>query len=97
MSIEEIATLILALGGGAFFREIGQGIIRLFTGRQAKEKGDLQEAIKGRREAQLERDDADAHRRILAEYASELRTLLIERGMSRDEIPPFPTRPSRKA
>lgn len=78
-----VVTLIAALGGGAFFREVAAGIFKAVTGKQTKER----QAI---RVAWAERDEEATKRRILAEYASQVRRVAIDAGIKPEQLPPFP-------
>lgn len=84
MSIDQIIALVIALGGGVFFREIVLGAWKWLTGRQERERKTLQQVMR-------DLDSESSYRRRLAEHAAELRRILIENGLS-DKLPDFPTR-----
>ena len=85
LTFEQTIALIIALGGGVFFREIWTGAWKWFTGRQTRERDSLQLALR--------RYDKEAERRRkLEEYASSLRRIIIEAGLEK-LLPPFPSTP----
>ena len=83
MTTDQIITLIVALGGGAFLREAGMGVYRWATGRQARERSSL-------RRAMADLDTESAYRRRVVEHAHEIRRIAIDHGIPSDELPPFP-------
>ena len=86
---ETITALILALGGGATFREIVSGLHKLLTGQQTRERDSNQLLIKDNKELQLTVDAEAARRRRVEEHASELRRIIIENGL-KDQLPEYP-------
>lgn len=85
MTTDQIITLIVALGGGAFLREIAVGVYRWLTGGQSREQTALRQAL-------AEVDAEAAHRRRVTEHAHELRRMLIDQGVPTEDIPAFPAR-----
>ena len=83
MTATEWAAIITALGVGATSKELVGGAIAWLTGRQEVERTRARRII-------IERDHAESDRRRMAEHASELRRLLIEKGVPTDELPPWP-------
>lgn len=87
MTTDQLITLIIALGGGAFLREAVVGVYRWATGGQARERSALRQAL-------ADLDAESAHRRRVTEHAHELRRMLIDQGVPTEDIPPFPARTS---
>lgn len=77
--------LLVALGGGAFLREVGTGLWKLLTGRQDRERTALRQALR-------DFDAESALRRQWTECAHELRLIAIQAGVPRDQLPEFPSR-----
>ncbi len=95
MTLAEVAALITALGGGAIIPLIGQAIRRHYTGRAGRERSRIDELVRARACAERDRDHQAKWRRILQEYASQLRSILIERGVPASDLPPVPSEPRR--
>ena len=85
MTTDQLITLIVALGGGAFLREAGVGIYRWATGGQARERSAL-------RQATTDLDTEAAYRRRVTEHAHEVRRIAIDHGIPSDALPPLPAR-----
>ena len=88
-------SMINALTAAAVALGVRQAIpwaIRWASGGAEREKSRFRELVAERSAAETERDAADAYRRILQEYCSQLRSALIEHGVPLDKIPPWPKR-----
>lgn len=88
MTAEQIVTLLGAGGGGAVLLTLVNGLIKWLSGTSARERQKNTDLISQRRNAVLERDaaekerdDFDRKRLIAVEYASTLRSQLIEKGI----------------
>lgn len=95
MDPQTIALMLGAGGLGGFLTALIKGVNDWRTGEHAREKERNQSAIAQRDRAVKDRDAAlqaldreAARRREIAEHASTLRRMLIERGV--DDLPPFP-------
>ena len=87
--------MINALTAAAVALGVRQAIpwaIRWASGGAEREKSRFRELVLDRAKAEAERDAADAYRRICQEYASQLRSLLIEHGVALHLIPAWPRR-----
>jgi hypothetical protein len=89
-----LVALLGAGGGGAVLVALVNGLVKWLTGSAGRERSkntDLlsqrNAAVQERDIANRERDAADTKRRMTAEYASELRRALIEKGIEPDEWP----------
>lgn len=98
----QIIGLVIGAGGlPVLIRSAVKGWREHRNGQHAVEKarnlsamGQRDDAVAAKVRAERERDAADRRRRQVAEYASELRRLLIEGGV---EPPPFPPHPDAGA
>jgi hypothetical protein len=81
---QNIFTLLGAGGGLAIAVQAGRAIFKWLSG------GDARRRMR-RKSAEQERDEADAYRRVIAEYASGLIRQLREAGL---EPPPWPRNPN---
>ena len=79
MSTPVIATILTALGAGAILLKLVEAVIQRIFGRQKREQS-----------AWAQRDREAKARRMLEEYATDLRLLLIENGAKRAELPDWP-------
>lgn len=107
MDSQTLIGIFGAGGAGAVLLALVRGLIERWNGAHDRELELNANAIRQRDDAWAERDrerdradrerdraDAEArHARIMAEYASQLRAMLIERGASPDDLP---TRPARR-
>lgn len=84
MTTDQAIALLVALGGGAFIREIVTGLWKWATGRQESERSTIQKAW-------ADLDSETAYRRRVTEHAHELRRRLIDLGHG-DDLAPFPSR-----
>lgn len=85
-----IVGAIAALGG----RELIMGLVGWLSGRQDREKSRVRELVAERDAAEADRDREASYRRILQEYASTCRAIMISHNIPAAQIPPFPARPS---
>lgn len=84
MTTDQMIALIVAVGGGAFVREIVVGLWRWLTGRQTRERSTIQRALR-------DLDRESPYRRRVEEHASEVRRIAVNHGLA-DELPPWPER-----
>lgn len=89
-----LVTVLGAGGGGAALLALINGLIKWLSGSSARERSkntDLvsqrRNAIEEREEAFRDRDVSDTNRRITEEYASSLRRMLLENGITPDPWP----------
>ena len=102
MSPEIVVSMIVAIASALGLREWGPGLIQSLTGRAGREKERIraeQEAARKERAEEIEnlrteRDTAEREadvqacmRRMLQEYVSELRGVLLQNGIS---VPSYP-------
>lgn len=79
MSLPAIATILSTLGAGAILLKLVEAILQRLMGRQKREQ-----------DAWVQRDREARARRMLEEYAADLRLLLIENGAKRADLPDWP-------
>lgn len=95
-TIQIIGAFVVAIFG----REAGARLIRHVRdardGRAQAEKDRLSELVAARNCAEADRDHQAKWRRITQEYASGLRSKLIELGVPADQIPTPPPEPERR-
>lgn len=103
-TIKTLATIVISAGGAAFIKEIVTGILKLRQGKSAREGARRQDiiaqrdeatadkkALENRCEAETKRADDEARkRRLLEEYATELRRHAIEHGTPIAALPTWP-------
>lgn len=77
---------VIALGG----REIVAGWLKRRSGKAEEEAKRIKEAIDENRRLKAENESHYTKERIFKEYSSELRILLINKGVPQGEIPPWP-------
>lgn len=82
-SLALLTTAIAAIATGFGFKELLLGAGGWFSGRNAREKARVQQAL-------TDRDEAETERRILEEYATKCRLKLIELGVDIDHVLPWP-------
>ena len=94
MDAQDLVTLMSAGGGGAALLALITGVTKWLSGASARERqkntdllAQRRKAIEERDEAEKERDEADKKRRIISEYASQLRRQLLENGLTPLEWP----------
>lgn len=85
MTTDQLISLVVAFGGGAFIQQGIKGIYWWVTGRQSRERSAL-------RQAMTDLDTEAAYRRRVTEHAHEVRRIAIDHGIPSDELPPFPAR-----
>ncbi len=93
--METVVAIITALGLREVIPRLVEGAVRHWTGRATRERSRVDELVQERDRAEDERDRQARWRRKLQEYASQIRSLLIERGVRPEEIPPWPPEPTR--
>lgn len=101
MTTAQLITLLIGTGGiGALMKVAADGLRAWRTGRAAAEQHRNRTLLERVADAERRADDAEgeadaesAYRRILQEYASTLRRLLIDCGFPEGRIPPWPERP----
>jgi len=79
MTAPTIFTMLSALGAGAILLKLVEAVLQRLMGRQKREQ-----------DAWAQRDREAKARRMLEEYATDLRLLLIENGAKRAELPDWP-------
>lgn len=82
--VQIIAALLGAGGGLALLIQTARELAKWASGREGR-------ARVRRKSIEQERDDADAYRRVIAEYASLLIRMLHEAGIT---APPWPKNPN---
>jgi len=88
MTIEQLTALVLALGIGPIALKLIDWVKALRSGKAASEKQRNRMAL-----SQLEEEMS--YRRVMQEYASKLRRMLIDLGIPEDKIPEWPVRKNR--
>lgn len=103
----QLIVALLGSGGvGAVILAGTNGVVKWLNGSYGRQRGKSADLVKQRDDAYAraqaaemradladERADGEARRRRqMAEYASELRRLLIENGQQTTDLPPFPPR-----
>ena len=79
MTTPAIFTLLSALGAGAILLKLVEVVLQRLMGRQKREQ-----------DAWTQRDREARARRMLEEYAGDLRLLAREHGIPREDIPAWP-------
>lgn len=102
MTPAEATALIAALGSGTVIPSIVRAISKSWSGRASAARERVDELVRARdraeaarQRAENDRDHQAKWRRILQEYASSLRSLLIEHGVPASALPPVPSEPRR--
>jgi len=88
MSIEALTALVLAVGGIPAILKLADWIKATRSGKATAEKQRNRMALN-----QLEEEMS--YRRIMQEYASKLRRMLIDLGVPEDRIPAWPARTTK--
>lgn len=88
MTVEQLTALVLALGIGPIVLKLIDWVKAIRSGKAADEKQRNRMAL-----SQLEEEMT--YRRVMQEYASRLRRLLIDIGFPEDKIPEWPVRKHR--
>lgn len=84
----------LIIGGPSSVLYVGaRGFWRWYTGKAGRERIRTRTIADERDIARNERDDADAYRRVISEYASLLRGILFENGLGA-LVPDWPKNPA---
>lgn len=97
MAIETVVAIAAALGVRELLPRIVDAILKHYTGRASRERSRVDHLEADRRAAESERDRQALWRRLLQEYASLLRSMLIERGANPDSLPPVPPEPRSRS
>jgi hypothetical protein len=93
MLTPELITAILGIGGlAAIIPKIIEGLTAWHSGRAMSEKKKNQTNLERLAEADKRAEAEADFRRALEEYAGALRLLLIQAGVPKDRIPPWPVR-----
>lgn len=104
-TIKTLITVLISAGGAAFVKEVFTGVMKLRSGKPAREGTRRIDIIAQRDRALAEKkslevrldteekraDDEARKRRLLEEYATDLRRFCIEHGTARDSMPQWPT------
>jgi hypothetical protein len=89
----ELVTAILGVGGlGLIVPKIIDGLLAWKSGRAAAEKGRNRTLLERLADAEFRAEAEADFRRLLEEYASHLRVLLVGAGVPVDKLPPWPVR-----
>jgi hypothetical protein len=88
MTVEQLTALVLALGVGPIALKLIDWIKAIRSGKAASEKQRNRMALN-----QLEEEMS--YRRVMQEYASRLRRMLIDLGIPEEHIPEWPARKHR--
>lgn len=95
-TIQAVAALILAFGGGAGFKALMEGLYRLVTGKQRKEQSQLErwredyEGMRRERDFARQSESRAYYRlRIMEEHAAACRRVIIHYG-GKTMVPDFP-------
>lgn len=94
----EWAAVIAAAAGlltaaGAMVKQSVEGWRAVRSGKARDERVHNRTLLERVAAAEDEADREGAYRRVISEYASKLRRLLIDLGVPEDRIPPWPPRP----
>lgn len=89
-----LVSIMVYGGGGAALATLVTGLVRWLSGSASRERirnADIERqrlvAIEERASAEKQRDEADRKRRIAYEYASTLRSQLLEHGIQPEALP----------
>lgn len=85
-TLSTILTIVFSSGGALVVAAFWKGLRSFTSGRAAEERTRIQTLVR-------ERDSADAHRRVISEYASTLRGLMNEHGLGH-LVPEWPPNPA---
>lgn len=88
MTPEHVTALVIALGGVSIIPKIIEGLRAWKSGTARAEKQRNRMALN-----QLEEEMS--YRRIMQEYASKLRRILLDIGFPEEKLPPWPVRNHR--
>jgi len=92
MTVEQLTALVIAIGSAPVVMKTIDWIKAVRTGKAREEKANNRNAL-GRLVAAEDRADMEAsYRRVMQEYASQLRRLLVEWGYPEDKLPQWPVR-----
>lgn len=94
----ETAAIVAAIAGlltaaGAAAKQAIDGFRAVKSGKARDERVRNRTLLERVDIAENEADRESAYRRVISEYASRLRRLLIDMGVPEDRIPPWPSRP----
>lgn len=89
----EMLTAILGVGGlAAILPKLFEGLAAWRSGRAAAEKGNNRTILERLTSAERRAEAEAEFRRMLEDYASSLRVMLISSGIPADKIPSWPVR-----
>jgi hypothetical protein len=89
----EMLTAIIGVGGlAAIVPKIIEGLIAWRSGRAVAEKGRNRTILQRLATAETRAEAEAEFRRLLEEYASTLRVMLVSVGVPAEKIPPWPHR-----
>jgi hypothetical protein len=89
----ELITAIIGVGGlAAIIPKLIDGLIAWRSGRAAMEKNRNQSVLERLTEAERRAENEADYRRLLEDYAGQLRVLLIGLGVTLHRLPPWPVR-----
>jgi len=88
MTVEQLTALVIALGSAPV-------VLKLIDWFKATRSGRAQAEKRSNRMALNQLEEEMTYRRIMQEYASQLRRLLIDMGFPEDKLPAWPTRKVR--
>lgn len=95
MTVEQLTALVIALGSAPVVLKLIDWAKATRSGRANAEKQRNRNALGRLVEAEEKAEDEATYRRIIQEYASELRRLLIDWGYPKERLPDYPVRPVR--
>jgi hypothetical protein len=94
----ELITAILGVGGlGLIVPKIIDGLQAWRSGRADEEKATNQSLFKRMLAAESRAEREAIFRRMIEEYAAQLRVLLVQLGHPPDRLPPWPVRPAESS
>jgi hypothetical protein len=89
----ELLTAILGVGGlAAIVPKLLEGLIAWRSGRAVAEKGRNRSILQRLADAETRAEAEADFRRMVEEYASQLRVMLVGLGVPADKLPPWPAR-----
>jgi hypothetical protein len=89
----EMMTAILGVGGiAAILPKMIEGLLAWRSGRATAERGNNRTILERLTLAEKRAETEASFRRLMEDYASTLRVMLIGAGVPADKIPPWPVR-----